>query len=988
MDIHQLDAYEIIEEKTIADVDSTGYLLRHKKSGARVAILSNDDSNKVFYIGFKTPPQDGCGVPHIIEHTVLCGSEKFPAKDPFVELIKGSLNTFLNAMTYPDKTVYPIASYNQKDFENLMDVYLDAVFHPNITRRQEIFMQEGWHYELESADAPLTINGVVYNEMKGAYSSPNELLMTQISNSLFPDNTYSCNSGGDPKQIPQLTYETYLDFYRKHYHPSNSYIYLYGDMDVAERLDWMDREYLCQYDAADVDSQILPQEPFAQMTQLVSEYPIASDEPEEDRTYLSYNMVIGTILDPVLYQAMNALDYALISAPGAPIRQALIDAGIGEDVYSIYDTERQQPVFSIVAKNANASDQERFTAIIREELEKLVTGGVNHQSLLAAINSEEFRFREADFGNYPKGLLYGLQCLDSWIFDENHPFLQLECLDIFSYLRKQLDTGFYEELIQRYLLDNTHGSLVMVVPKKGANQQDEEELQRRLADYKASLADEEIEALVQQTAHLKAYQEEPSTDEELRKIPLLKREDLKREAEPFSNIEESISEVPVVRHDVEANGIDYLTLMFDAGDVEEEQLALLGLLGSVLGYVDTGEHSYLELANEINIYTGGINGSVGVYPCLKEDGQMTVKFEFAVKVLEDNLPKAMELVQEILLKSSLEDTKRLQEIFTQVKAGLQSSLSRAGHVAAANRAMSHSSRYAYYQDMLHGIAYYQNVTILEQRIRTQPQQVIAEIKELVERIFVKNRLMISFTADEAAYTKAIPAVRAITDELPMGAAAQAAAVPSIDRMEDETGGTPYREGFCDASQIQYVARAGNFAKHGYSYSGYLSILKMILEYDYLWMNLRVLGGAYGCMSRLMRGGEVCFVSYRDPNLARTNEVYERIPEYLRSFAPDERDMTKYIIGTFGSMDIPLYPEGKGSRSMNAYLQGVTFEQIQKERDEILKAAPEDIRALADLTEAVLSDGQLCVVGNENAIRREEALFDRISGLYQAEETNE
>ncbi len=988
MDIHQLEAYEIIEERTIADVDSTGYLLRHKKSGARVAILSNDDSNKVFYIGFKTPPQDECGVPHIIEHTVLCGSEKFPAKDPFVELVKGSLNTFLNAMTYPDKTVYPIASYNQKDFENLMDVYMDAVFHPNITRRKEIFMQEGWHYELESADAPLTINGVVYNEMKGAYSSPNELLMTQISNSLFPDNTYSCNSGGDPKKIPQLTYETYLDFYHKHYHPSNSYIYLYGDMDAAERLDWMDREYLCHYDCADVDAQILPQEPFAHMTELVSEYPIASDESEESRTYLSYNMVIGTILDPVLYQAMNALDYALISAPGAPVRQALIDAGIGQDVYSIYDTERQQPVFSIVAKNANASDKERFTAIIREELQKLADNGVNRKSLLAAINSEEFRFREADFGNYPKGLLYGLQCLDSWIFDEKHPFMQLECLDIFGYLREQLDTGFYEDLIRRYLLENTHGSLVMVVPKKGANQQEEEELQSRLAAYKASLTPQELEALVEQTAHLKAYQEEPSTEEELRKIPLLTREDLKREAEPFSNIEETLAGVPVVRHEVSANGIDYLTLMFDAGDVPAEQLSLLGLLGSVLGYVDTAGYSYPELSNEINIYTGGINGGVAVYPYLKEDGRMTVMFELTVKVLEDHLPKAMELVQEILLQSDLSDTKRLQEIFMQVKARLQTTLSSAGHVVAANRAMSRSSRYAYYQDLLHGIAYYQNVAILEERIRTQPQQVIAEMKALVEQVFVKNRLLISFTADTAAYQKASPVIGAWSDTLPMGTAAQTAAVLSIDQQLSTEGVTPYGEGFCDASQIQYVARAGNFARHGYSYSGYLSILKMIMEYDYLWMNIRVLGGAYGCMSRMMRGGEVCFVSYRDPNLARTNEVFEQIPEYLRSFAPDERDMTKYIIGTFGSMDTPLYPEGKGARSMNAYLQGVTFEQIQKERDEILQAEPEDIRALAELVEAVLSDGQLCVVGNENAIRKEERLFDRVCGLYQTEEAHE
>ncbi|MBR4027425.1 MAG: insulinase family protein, partial [Lachnospiraceae bacterium] len=408
MSFFELETYELQKEQQLHDIHAQGYILRHKKSGARICLISNDDDNKVFYIGFRTPPEDETGVPHIIEHTVLCGSEKFPVKDPFVELVKGSLNTFLNAMTYPDKTIYPIASYNDKDFKNLMDVYMDAVLHPNILKYEEIFKQEGWHYELEEKDAPLTINGVVYNEMKGAYSSPDEMLQNEIYRSLFPHNTYSKDSGGNPNHIPELTYEYYLNFYKKYYHPSNSYIYLYGDFDIKERLEWLDKEYLCHYEQMQVDSEIAYEQPFDKVTYVTSKYPIASDDTEENNSYFAYNKVIGTSLDKTLYQAFDILDYALVSAPGAPVRQALIDAGIGQDVYGAFESGVYQPVFSIYAKNANACDKERFVTIIEDTLKQIVKEGVKESSILASINSTEFRFREADFGSFPKGLLYGL----------------------------------------------------------------------------------------------------------------------------------------------------------------------------------------------------------------------------------------------------------------------------------------------------------------------------------------------------------------------------------------------------------------------------------------------------------------------------------------------------------------------------------------------------------------------------------------------------
>ena len=964
-------AYEVLEQRRIEDIASDGYILRHKKSGARVCVISNDDDNKVFSIGFRTPPEDETGVPHIIEHTTLCGSDKFPVKDPFVELVKGSLNTFLNAMTYPDKTLYPVASYNEQDFKNLMDVYLDAVFHPNITKYQEIFMQEGWHYELESEDAPLTINGVVYNEMKGAYSSPDEVLQTAIAQALFPDNTYSKNSGGDPDHIPELTYEHYLDFYHKYYHPSNSYIYLYGDMDVKERLEWMDRAYLSAYESMEIDSNIPMQKPFDAMKFVETTFPITDDDPEENNTYLSYNMVIADVLDPTLYQAFTVLDYVLVSAPGAPVRQALIDAGIGQDVYGSYENEMLQPFFSIVAKNANKGDKDRFVRIIEDTLQNLVENGLNKDSLLAGINSEEFRFREADFGQFPKGLLYGLQCMESWLFDDKKPFIHLECLDTFEYLRNQISTGYFEDLIRKYLLENKHGAVVVVAPQKGLNSAKEAALEKKLAEKKAAMSAEEIENLIAQTKHLHAYQEEPSPEEDLKKIPMLKREDMRKDAMPFDNCEDTIGEIPVVHHDISSNGIDYVTLMFECGDISQEDIAYLGVLRAVLGYVNTKHYSYAGLFNAINIYTGGISCGVSVYPKVNERDLVSVKFEVRIRVLEKNLEEAMKLVDEIVRSSDITDVKRLTELIAQVKSRLQVSLSSSGHTVAAMRALSYQSRYAFYQDATLGIEYYQHVVKLDEQIRTNPEGVVKKLQEMIGKVLVRKRLMVSFTADQKAFEAAKPVMETYLNRIAQGDAAGEQTKLELSRKN---------EGFTDASQIQYVARGGNFRDHGFTYRGSLKILKLIMSYEYLWINIRVKGGAYGCMSSFLRTGESYFVSYRDPNLGKTIDIYEHIPDYLRSFTADERDMTKYVIGTFGSLDTPMNPEAKGSRSMSAYLQELPFEQIQRERDEILHATPEDIRNLADLIAAVLEDDSLCVIGNENAIRAESGLFDSVQTL--------
>ena len=971
MQLSELKAYEILKTENLTDIQSTGYILRHKKSGARVAVISNTDENKVFYIGFRTPPEDETGVPHIIEHTVLCGSKKFPVKDPFVELVKGSLNTFLNAMTYPDKTIYPVASCNDKDFQNLVDVYMDAVFNPNIYKHEEIFKQEGWHYELESKDAPVTINGVVYNEMKGAYSSPDEILQQEIYRALYPDNTYSKNSGGNPEHIPDLTYEEYLNFHRRYYHPVNSYIYLYGDMDMAEKLDWMDKEYLSRYDRIELDSTIPLQKAFDEKVDVTTKYPISAGESEENKTYLSYNVSVADVLDRKLYQAFDILDYALVSAPGAPLKKALIDAGIGKDISGGFDSGSLQPVFSIVAKNANASEKEQFLEIIQKTLKDLVKNGINREALLAGINSSEFRFREADFGQFPKGLLYGIQCLDSWLFEDMEPFMHLQCLDTFRFLKEQVETGYFENLIEKYLLDNKHAAIVTIVPEKGLNAKMDQKLEEKLAQYKNSLSDEEIDQLIRDTKHLKEYQEEPSPKEELEKIPMLSREDLRKEILPLSNIEKQISGIKTICHDVAANGIDYLTLMYDVSDIPAEDIPYLGVLKALLGYVDTKTYTYADLANAINIYSGGINCGMGIYPNGEKEAPLQVKFEVRIKTLESSLKETMSIVNEILLSSNMNDEKRLYEILAQSKARLQQSLSSAGHSVSSMRALAGFSEYAYYLDATNGITYYETVKDLEEHFDEKKQTLIAKLKQLTCQIFGTERLLISFTGDQKAFAYAEPVLKDALQKQPAGQKVHEAARISLTRSS---------EAFTDASQIQYVAKVGNFADHGYHYNGALRILKLILSYDYLWINVRVKGGAYGCMSGFFRSGETYFVSYRDPNLLKTLEIYDGIPEYLRKFQADERDMTKYIIGTFSSMDTPLYPEGKGARSMNAYLQDLTEEMLQKDRDEVRNATAEDIRALADMIQSVLLDPSVCVIGNEDAIQKEAQLFDKVTSL--------
>lgn len=971
-----LSAYEIVKEEQLNDIHSMGYLLRHKKTGARVMLIENEDENKVFNIAFRTPPKDSTGVAHILEHSVLCGSREFPLKDPFVELVKGSLNTFLNAMTYPDKTCYPVASCNDQDFQNLMHVYLDAVFYPNIYEKEETFRQEGWNYHLEQVEGPLTYNGVVYNEMKGAFSSADEVLEREIMNSLFPDTTYGCESGGNPDNVPDLTYEEFLEFHRRYYHPSNSFIYLYGNMDMEEKLDFIDKHYLSNFGTLSVDSRVREQEAFEACRDLTMEYPIGESEGEEDNTYLSYNMVVGKAMDITLCAAFEVLDYALLSAPGAPLKKALLDAEIGKDIYGSYDDGILQPYFTIVAKGANGEKKEEFVTIIRKVLTEIADNGIDKKAVEAGINYLEFRYREADFSSYPKGLMYGLDILGNWLYDDEKPFAPVQQIAVFEELKKLLEEGYFEGVIRQYLLENPHGSVLTLVPEKGLAARREKLLEEKLEAYRCSLSEEERKEMVARTEALEAYQEAEEDPETLACIPMLKRSDIKKETDRIYNEELDVDGSLFLYHDVCTNGIGYVDLLFDLKHLAPEKVPYLGLLKSVLGYMDTEQFTYGELFNEINASTGGIYCGVEVFEKADSTEEFQAMFSVRGKALYPKMEFMFRMIHEILETTKFEDTKRLYEIVAQVKSRAQANLASAGHSTAVLRGTSYGSQMAAFQDAMAGIGYYQFIERVEKEFEERKEELIANLRQLMTDILRPENFCVSYTGER----ESLEPVKAFAAELKKSLHTEAVSL-STEKMLCEKK----NEAFMTSGQVQYVAQTGNFRRKGFDFTGVLSILKVALSYDYLWMNIRVKGGAYGCMSGFKRSGESFFVSYRDPHLGRTLEVFKGIPEYVRTFQADEREMTKYIIGTISNKDVPKTPQMKGNFSKTAYFCGVTEEMLQKERDEILNAKVEDIHALAPLIEAILSDESICVVGSESAIQKEKEIFKEIKPLINGEE---
>lgn len=956
--------FKLLHTEKVADIHSEAFQFEHERSGARLLFLKNDDDNKVFSISFRTPPEDNTGVFHILEHSVLCGSDKYPIKEPFVELLKGSLNTFLNAFTFSDKTMYPVASKNDKDFLNLIDVYMDAVLHPNIYKHKEILQQEGWHYELDKKEDPLHYKGVVYNEMKGALSSPESLLMRLNQSSLYPDTPYGYESGGDPDFIPDLTYEHFIDSHRNYYSPTNSYLYLYGNIDIEKKLRLLDQNYLSAYDRIDVQSNIAEQTAERSPKEVSETYPILPDEKEADKTYLSLNFSVGRATDPEVHLAFDILNYLLLDSPAAPLKKALLDAGIGHDVFGIFDGSVQQPYFSINVKNANETQKDAFRQTVKETLARLVTHGLDKKLIEAAINVKEFQLREADYGSMPKGLIYSITAMDSWLYDGD-PLTHLRFEATLTKIKQALTTDYFEQLIQNYLLDNPQHTLVIVKPSKTKAAEEDQALEKKLATYKKGLSEEALDQIVAETRQLKERQESDDRPEDLRKIPMLQLSDIDQKSEELPLEKVELDGVPVLYHDLPTNKIIYLSLYFDASSIAPELLPYLGLLQELLGRIDTDQYSYESLANEVNIQTGDIHFENNLMADKDDDTSYETRFTVRAKILEDKLPEALRLISEILYHSQFSDNKRLADVIKETKSRLEMVFNQSGQSVALRRLSAYYSKAAAYKEKLNGLSFYQFICALNDGQKAKEIQ--NNLEKIVSQLFNKRKLIIGLTGDQSL----MQSMRAAFSNLQLesNTAGEQPPATTIQLLKQ------HNEGLMTSSKVQYAAKGGNFRALGFAYTGDILVLKQILTLDYLWNKVRVMGGAYGSGISVASSGNFVFWSYRDPNLSETLHVYDQAADFARNYQADDFTITKYIIGTISNLDGPLTPSGKGELADDRYFSHVAQSDVQRIRDEVLATRAENIRNLAPLLEKVTGQNLFCVLGNESKIKKNEKLFD-------------
>ena len=960
-------SYEKVMESELKEIGLKGSVLLHKKSGARLICLPSEDENKVFFIGFRTPPVDDSGLPHILEHSVLCGSDKYPIKDPFMELSKSSLNTFLNAMTYPDKTLYPVASCNDKDFANLMDVYMDAVLHPLIHQNPNIFRQEGWRYELKSPEEEIGLNGVVYSEMKGAFSSSEETLARYAVNSLFPDTAYGFESGGDPACIPNLSYEDFCAFHKKLYHPSNSYIFLYGNMDMEERLNYLDEAYLSHYEREEVDSALGWQKPFANRRDIRVSYPVGEEENPQEKSFYSLQWVVGDLADSRLGNAFDVLDTVLLNAPGAPLKQALLDAGLAKDAGGGYLNDLRQPVFSISAKEGKEGEKERFLKVVTDCLTDICEKGLNPKSLRAAISNREFQRREADYGGFPKGLVYGLMIMQTWLHEEDDPFRYLRFEDDFKFLKESISQGYFEQIIREYLLENPHCSLVEMNPEPGKAGKDDAALKEKMKKYKESLSSEEIALLVEQSRELKAYQEEEETPEARACVPKLKKKDIKKQARISVNEESQAGPAKLIYRHLPTAGIAYASLYFNLENIPGEHLPWLGLLKACFATVSTASHDYRDLYDTILENTGGLYFNLESIRNLK--GEWKAYGRVSAKALYDKWPETAALIREICLDSSFAEDKRLTEILGETLINLKQTMIMAGHRAAVQRAASYYSEAALFSELTGGLDFLRFASDLADHFEERKEEAAIMLKQVAGELFTADGMIINLSCEE----KAFASLKAILAELAESFPRDPLKRLSLPAFQQKN------EGIKTTGAVSYVAHCGSYAKAG-PYTGALKVLNSILGMDYLWQNLRVLGGAYGAMSQFGITGHSYLVSYRDPNLRRTEEVYQAIPAYLENLELAEETLESFIISTIGGMDVPYTPSLQGSVDFSNYICGISADFQQKERDEVLSCSLEDLKNLVPYLRAVLADGNICAYGSSIKIEEEKEMFHQIINL--------
>ncbi len=959
--------FRLLKEESVAEADSVARHFVHEKSGANLFHLQNEDDNKVFYIAFSTPPADDTGTPHIIEHSVLCGSRKYPLKEPFVELVKGSLNTFLNAMTYPDKTVYPVASRNDRDFQNLMDVYLDAVFYPKLTEDDFTLMQEGWHFEQEDENAPLKYSGVVFNEMKGALSDPDGLLGSRTMTNLYPDNAYKFESGGDPKAIPQLTQEKFVAFHRKYYHPANSVIYLYGDMDIEDKLRYLNDAYLSNFTVIEKAGKITPQPVFDEMRRVRETYPVGQTESEREKTFVTLNIMLDKDCSYTEMMAFDMLTQALFKAEGAPARQALIDAQLGSDIDANLEAELLQPFFSVTVVGSEEDRADKFLATLNDTLEALAEQGISRSLLESTVAMYEFRLREADFGHLPKGLVYGLRSLARYFYgdDFTEPLRYEEALQT---IKVGIDQGLFEDLLRKHIIDNPHKVLLVMAPDKTLAVRRDEEEANRLAKIRAAMTKEELAAWRAKAAKLHERQATPDTPEALATIPLLNLSDIKKEPDDLPLEERSAADTKILFSDVNTNGITYLSLFFDALPVPQDKLCEAYFLADVIGALGTKKRGYAELDERLNLYTGGLDADLMTFVKIGRPDVFVPKFRVQSKALCTKLPQMGELLTEILTETVFTDKKRLAELAAEEIANIETSFQRSAQTIVAKRIaadLTTAGRYDY-EGLL---PFYRFLKDLTANFEERFDELAADLANLSRVIFNRRNLTASVTVNAKDYAAFVPCYEQFVAELSDGESVPTHYEwPQIDT----------REGFMNAGQVQYVGKGANFIKSGFEYTGSMQVLATVLRYDYFWTKIRVQGGAYGAFANFGSSGTLGFGSYRDPHLASTVKVFDGTAEFLQNFAASDREMTKFIIGTMSGIDAPKTPKMKGAAAADAYFRGITETERQKRRDEVLTTTQADIRALAEVVDVCMKENHLCVFGGEEKLRENKDLFTKLT----------
>nr|WP_307992183.1 insulinase family protein [uncultured Niameybacter sp.] len=960
--VHNVKGYSLNKSEYIKEIDCTVHLFEHDKTKARILYMENDDPHKTFGITFRTPPHDSTGVPHIIEHSVLCGSRKFPLKDPFMELSKGSLNTYLNAMTYPDKTIYPISSQNDADFQNLMDVYLDAVFFPNIYKNDYILMQEGWRYHIEDKEAPLEYKGVVYNEMKGAFSSPEEVGFRKIKEALFPDTTYHNESGGAPEAIVDLSYEDFIAFHKKYYHPSNSYIGLYGKIDIDEVLTFIDKEYLSHFEYQPVDSTVATQEPFKEAKEVTTYYSVAKEKPNQ--LYVSYNCVTGETIDRELMVGLAILEYVLLETPASPLKKALLNEGIGEDVFGAFQTHLKQPIFSIMAKNVGEDKKSRFYEVVEETLRGLVQTGIPKTLLNGALQVKEFELREGDFKGYSKGLLYYIGTMKSWIYDED-PTIYLRYETILENLKAKKDTGYFEELIEKYLLDNTHSIKMVIEPKVGLDSIIEEKVKNKLAKIKEEWNEETLQAHIDKTLAFNKMQQTPDSVEAVHAIPLLTREELDQKSMFPRFKEEMKNDTKYIISPLFTNQVVYLNHFIDLEGVPEESLPYLGMLVGMLSKLDTKSYKYEDLSMTIDEHLGGIEFHIQALHQVNHSGNFKKVFLVKTKALFDQLEEQVNLVHEIINETSFEDRRRIREIIKEMKSMMEMSLSSEGHKIAYGVLLAGFSPAEYFDEMTKGLVFYQKVCEIDEQWETMEEEVISNLKKAYDFFMNRSRYTIGLTVDEELVSSCMDVVDKGLSRLE---------ARNIESTDLHFKPRDIKEGLIYPGNVNYVAMGYNFKKLGFDYNGGYIMLKTILSMDYLWNEVRVKNGAYGCFADFRKSGNMFFVSYRDPNVEKTLEIYRGIPDYVEGLNLNEREMLQYLIGTISSMDFPFTASTEGYTGQIYSLVGTTQEDIQQVRDEIFGTTNETLRSFAPVIRKVIDENQYCVFGNTTSIAENRSLF--------------